>query len=176
MVKYLSIVVKGSKFASIHPMFRLILKAVGKPTEAWQEAALSMYLLRLSPYATLKMTEVAEGHQGSAKPDLEKTRKNEAEKLLKGLPENAFIVALDETGKSFSSEVFATKLADWNQGGRTVVFLIGGSWGLHEDVRKHADATLALGPMTMPHNIARIVLLEQIYRAAMIQNGKMYHK
>jgi 23S rRNA (pseudouridine1915-N3)-methyltransferase len=157
-------------------MKNLIIRAIGKPTDSWQREAIHMYVERLRPFTDLTVVELPEGHGGSAKPNESKTKEIEAISLLKGIPKDAFIVALDETGKSLTSPALSKKMAEWSDGGRTIAFLIGGSWGLHESVLKQANVTLSFGPMTLPHNLARIVLLEQIYRAAMIQSGKTYHK
>jgi 23S rRNA (pseudouridine1915-N3)-methyltransferase len=158
-------------------MKTLMIRTIGKLPESWQKEAIHIYEERLDAFGGVEIVELPEGHGGSAKPDEAKTRKVEAESLLKGIPDGAFIVALDETGKSMTSPTFATKLMDWSSGGsRTVVFLIGGSWGLDASVRDRSDVILSLGPMTLPHGIARVVLLEQLYRAKMISAGKTYHK
>ena len=157
-------------------MHKTTLRVIGRAQETWHVEALESYLDRLSPFQKIDLIELPEGHGGSAKPDLAKTRKVEAESLLKGIPDGAFVVALDETGKRFDSPTFAKKLESWTEGGRPVVFLIGGSWGLDASVRDRADVVLSLGEMTLPHLLARIVLLEQLYRAESILNGKTYHK
>lgn len=158
-------------------MMKLKIRAVGKLGEDWQKEAVDIYVNRLKPLSPVEIIELPEGHGGSAKPDPEKTRKTEEVSLLKGLPEDAFVVALDETGKQHPSPAFADRMEDWsNQGARTVTFLIGGSWGLSDGVRKRANAVLSLGKLTLPHALARIVLIEQLYRAAMIRSGKTYHK
>lgn len=157
-------------------MKHLVIRTIGKPTEDWHPQAIHSYLKRLTPFAKLDLIELSEGHEGSAKPDEAKTRRAEAESLLKGIPPDAWVVALDEGGKNLASPELAAKLADWTSGGRTVVFLIGGSWGLDPSVRERADFGLSLGKQTLPHLLARIVLLEQLYRAETILNGKTYHK
>lgn len=157
-------------------MHKTTLRVIGRAQETWHVEALESYLDRLSPFQKIDLIELPEGHGGSAKPDLAKTRKVEAESLLKGIPDGAFVVALDETGKRFDSPTFAKKLETWAEGGRPVVFLIGGSWGLDASVRDRADVVLSLGEMTLPHLLARIVLLEQLYRAESILSGKTYHK
>ena len=157
-------------------MHKTTLRVIGRAQETWHVEALESYLDRLSPFQKIDLIELPEGHGGSAKPDLAKTRKVEAESLLKGIPDGAFAVALDETGKRFDSPTFAKKLETWAEGGRPVVFLIGGSWGLDASVRDRADVVLSLGEMTLPHLLARIVLLEQLYRAESILSGKTYHK
>lgn len=154
-----------------------MIRAIGRLPEPWQKEAVHMYEERLAPFGGVDITELPEGHGGSSKPDEHKTRSVEANSLLKGVPEDAFLVALDETGKSLSSVKLAEKLQDWSDDGRrTVAFVIGGSWGLDERVRKKAGAILSFGPMTLPHGIARVILLEQLYRAQMIRAGREYHK
>src|SRR5271156_2864870 len=108
-------------------MKTLIIRLIGKPTDAWHQNAIRMYEERLHPFASVQTVELPEGHGGSAKPDLVKTRKTEAQSLLKGIPDDAFVVTLDETGKELDSPAFAAKLSDWSDGGRTVMFLVGGS-------------------------------------------------
>ncbi len=157
-------------------MFSLQIRAVGALQESWHPQAIHSYLTRLLPFARLEVKEITEGHQGSAKPNLEKARKLEAESLLKNLPSNAIVIALDETGKEMDSRTFAKQLETWGGTGTPVVFLIGGSWGLDASVRERAHVVVSLGKMTLPHAMARIVLVEQLYRAMTILNGKEYHK
>lgn len=135
-----------------------------------------MYLARLKPFAKIELTEIAEGHQGSAKPDTNKTRSREAESLTKGQPKGSFVIALDETGTNLDSPTFSRKLETWTESGQPLVFLIGGSWGLDPAIRSQANAVISLGKQTLPHQLARIVLLEQLYRAETISRGKEYHK
>lgn len=158
-------------------MFQCSIRAIGKYPESWQQEAASIYQKRLKPLISLEVIECPEGHAGSQTMDHDKTRHHEAEALLKGISKDSFVVALDETGKSMSSTTFSQALTDWcEHGQRPVVFCIGGSWGLDASVRARANAILSLGLMTLPHGFARIVLLEQLYRAVMIQQGKTYHK
>lgn len=152
------------------------IRAIGKPTEDWQIEAADTYLQRLKPFSKADIVELKEGHGGSAKPDADKTRKIEAESLLKSIPDNAVIIALDETGHNLDSIAFANKLDSLSSSGAPLVFLIGGSWGLDQSVRDRAKLTLSFGKQTLPHNLARIVLLEQLYRAATILSKKEYHK
>lgn len=157
-------------------MQRVIIRAIGKLGAGWPREAAADFLERIRPFATVDIIELPEGHDGSAKPDLVRTRQAEAISLLKGIPESAFVIALDETGKNSSSTEFSDRVGTWSEGGRPVVFLIGGSWGLDQSARERADAILSFGKMTFPHALARVMLLEQLYRAAMIQSGKTYHK
>ncbi len=157
-------------------MKNLTIRAIGTLGEPWHKQAIHTYASRLEPFGGIEVIELPEGHKKSAKPDIAQTQSREAESLLKGIPPQATIIALDETGKEYDSLGFSKKLEEWSGGGKPVVFLIGGSWGLHADIRAKAQAIVSLGKMTLPHALARIVLLEQIYRAVMIQRGKEYHK
>lgn len=157
-------------------MPRFTIRAIGKLPTGWPREAAADFLERLSPFAQLQVIELPEGHEGSLKPDIERTRRIEAASLLKNLPEEALVIALDETGKQYSSPDFATFLSQRLPPGGTVIFLIGGSWGLDVSVRERADLIWSLGKITLPHALARIVLLEQVYRTILIQSGKTYHK
>ncbi|MBM3204425.1 23S rRNA (pseudouridine(1915)-N(3))-methyltransferase RlmH [Candidatus Uhrbacteria bacterium] len=157
-------------------MHRLYIRAIGSAHEDWHPQAIHSYLKRLGPFAKIEISELKEGHGGSAKPDENKTKMIEAEQLLKAIPDGSTVVVLDETGKNLASMEFASKLDDWTQGGRAIVFLIGGSWGLDKSVRQRADFVLSLGRQTLPHLLARITLLEQLYRAETILAHKTYHK
>lgn len=167
-------------------MKRIHIRAVGRLPEAWQREAQTALLARLQPYAKTEIIEVSEGHGGSRKPDAARAKRAEAEALYpsssplgKGRKigvSNAFVIALDEHGKAYDSPAFATQLESWSEGGRPLVFMIGGSWGLDESLVQQADATLSLGKMTWPHAVARLLLLEQLFRAEAISRGKEYHK
>lgn len=157
-------------------MHHFILRVIGSTNEDWHPQAIHSYLKRLTPFAKVQVIELKEGHGGSAKPDETKTKAKEAEQLLKAIPEGAAIVVLDESGKNLSSLELATKIEGWGEGGRSIVFLIGGSWGIDPRVRQEADFVLSLGKQTLPHLLARIVLLEQLYRTETILHKKIYHK
>lgn len=157
-------------------MHRFLLRVIGSAHEPWHPQAIHSYEKRLSQYAKLEIKEYPEGHQGSAKPNEGKTRSLEADVLLDKIPSSTTIVVLDEGGKNVSSAELATKIEQWSEGGRSILFIIGGSWGLDERVKQKAHATLSLGRQTLPHFLARIVLLEQLYRAETILAGKTYHK
>ncbi|MBD3251142.1 23S rRNA (pseudouridine(1915)-N(3))-methyltransferase RlmH [Candidatus Uhrbacteria bacterium] len=156
-------------------MKNLIIRAIGKPNEDWQRRAIHMYAKRLDAFGGVEIIELPEGHKGSAKPDADRTKKAEAECLQKGIPETGTIIALDEGGKELDSHQFAKKLEVLEPMG-PITFLIGGSWGLDLSMKDHADLTLSLGKPTYTHALARVMLLEQIYRAKMINSGKAYHK
>ena len=104
-------------------------------------------------------------------------REREGERLLAALPERAKTVVLDERGEMLSSTRFAAVLARWRDSGdRDIVFVIGGAEGLSETVRARADLLLALGPMTWPHQLVRVLLLEQLFRVQSIWSGHPYHR
>jgi 23S rRNA (pseudouridine1915-N3)-methyltransferase len=157
-------------------MHHFILRVIGETHEGWHPQAIHTYINSLKPFAKVEMIELEEAHRGAAKPNVEETRKREGERLLQSLPAQATIVVLDERGVNDASTKFAERIAQWAEGGKPVVFLIGGSWGLSDEMRKKAHHLLSFGKQTLPHVLSRIILLEQLYRAETILRGKEYHK
>ncbi|MBN2847864.1 MAG: 23S rRNA (pseudouridine(1915)-N(3))-methyltransferase RlmH [Coriobacteriia bacterium] len=153
---------------------RLTLVCVGRLKERhWRDAA-DEYLKRLGPYARVTVTEVPDR---DVTADEAKGLAAEAADVLRALPEGATVVALDIGGRSLSSTGFAEWLSAHGLAGRSqIAFVLGGAAGLHPDVLARADERLSLGPMTLPHQLARVVLLEQIYRAFRIARGEPYHR
>lgn len=148
--------------------------------EPWHKQAIHMYTQRYSQFGKLEIQELPEGHKGSAKPNLVKTLQTESDSLLKNIDPNSFVIALDETGTQLTSQDL-TNLINGSHpslviGNRSLVIMIGGSWGLDKKVLTKANLTLSLGKITLPHSLARIILLEQLYRAQMINSGRKYHK
>lgn len=135
------------------------------------EAELVTEFRRRIPWP-LEVTEVEERrHRGKERTAAE------GKKLLAAVPEGAFIAVLERTGKAVSSEQLAAKIRNWmERGEREICFLIGGSGGHSADVLERADIKLSFGPMTWPHQLARVMLLEQLYRAWAILSGHPYHK
>lgn len=152
------------------------IRSIGKPQDPWSRQAINMYTTRCALFGKIEVLEGPEGHAGSIKPNIGKAKQIEANYLLKNLPKDTYLIALDENGKQFSSEEFSKSLEKEAETGRSIVFLIGGSWGLDIELLKKAHLKLSLGKITLPHSLARIVLLEQIYRAFMISDGRSYHK
>jgi 23S rRNA (pseudouridine1915-N3)-methyltransferase len=158
---------------------RLLIAAVGRLKAGPERELLARYLeranasgksLSLSP---VDVIEIPESHAQTAA----KRKSDEAKALLAALPESAKIIALDERGKSVSSDDFAKRLARLrDDGAHGVAFMIGGADGLDETVRKKAELSIAFGSMTFPHQIVRILLTEQIYRAMTILSGHPYHR
>ncbi|NHO54033.1 23S rRNA (pseudouridine(1915)-N(3))-methyltransferase RlmH [Acetobacter estunensis] len=145
------------------------LIAIGRMKDAHERALIERYCKRLDP--SLTITELPDGRGAPVE-----IKRREASALLGALPDRALVVALDLGGKVLTSEAFSTRLSGWLETGRTVCFLIGGAEGFDASVIERADATLSLGSLTWPHMLARIMLVEQIYRARAIACGHPYHR
>lgn len=156
-------------------MHKLRIFSVGSAHEDWQREAIHTFCTRLSPFAQVEIKEIADGANGSAKPDPNRVKEKEAESLEKALGDIPYI-ALDERGKNLSSAEWAELLKEAAETGQAVGFVIGGAWGLEARIREKALKTVSFGKQTAPHILARILLLEQLYRAETILKGKEYHK
>ncbi len=160
-------------------MQQITILAVGKIKEKYLNDAVAEYSKRLSRYCKLNITEVAdEKTPDDASPAEEDIiKQKEAQRLLKTLPENAFVITLEIEGKQLSSTELAGKISDLATGGAShIVFVIGGSLGLGDDILKKSDMRLSFSKMTFPHQLMRVILLEQIYRSFRIINKAPYHK
>lgn len=144
--------------------------AVGRMKAGPEQSLYDLYAKRIT--WPLKLVEVEEKRRSSAA----ELKKREGEKLLAALPKSAFVVALDENGKSYASEEFAKILSIWLQSSGDVVFLIGGADGHGKAVHDRADVVFSLGPATWPHMLVRSMLAEQIYRAQCILANHPYHR
>ena len=152
---------------------RLRLAVVGRVKEPHWRAACDEYLKRLRPYATMEVAEVSDRDLGT---DPARAVAAEGADLLRAIPEGSYAIVLDLAGAQRTSEQFSQDLAELMVRGRSdVTFVIGGSAGLAAEVRSRADVTLSLSKMTLPHQLARVVLLEQIYRAFRIMRNEPYH-
>lgn len=150
---------------------RLLIAAVGRIKAGPLADLQSEYVKRLGGSITIKEVE-----ERRALP-AEQRKAREGELLLAALPEDAFVVALDERGTILASAGFAERMQRWQADGvKTLAFVIGGADGLAQPVVQRARLTLSLGAMTWPHLLARILLLEQLYRAQQILNGHPYHR
>lgn len=153
---------------------RIVIAAVGKLKERHFRDAAQEYLKRLGPYAPVEMVEVPDQ---DLTPGEERAKRLEAEALERALPAGAHVIALDAGGKQLSSEAFSAHLAEIAHSGRTALaFIIGGSAGIDPSLLARADERVSLGAMTLPHQLARVVLLEQIYRAFRIMRNEPYHR
>lgn len=133
------------------------------------------YLKRLSPFAKLKVVELPEVPYKSA-DQVEKAKDKEALAIVKQLPEGSIVILLEEKGQERDSVEFSKFLERIGGIGQEIVFVLGSGVGLHPSLKEYSNYTISLGRLTFPHNLARIVLEEQIYRACTIMTGKEYHK
>ncbi|MFA5133341.1 MAG: 23S rRNA (pseudouridine(1915)-N(3))-methyltransferase RlmH [Patescibacteria group bacterium] len=154
-------------------MQNITIIVLGKLKENYWRDAETEYLKRLAPFAKLKIIELRE-EPFSEKDALEKVKEKEAIKILKTLEKikNPHIIALDQNGTEFFSEKFSERL--YKISGE-VVFILGGPLGLHGSIKNMAKEQFSLSRLTFTHQMARVILLEQIYRAAMIKSGRKYH-
>jgi len=159
----------------IQYMYKICLIVIGKQKNGSHQEICDDYLKRLKSDAAIKIIELTETPFHSI-AEKGKVLKTETEKIRMAIPKDSFVIVLEATGKTFASETFAAKLEQWSENGaRPLTIVIGGPLGLSDDLKKEADLLLSLSPMTMPHDLARVVLLEQLYRATTILRGKVYH-
>ncbi|MHB9022624.1 MAG: 23S rRNA (pseudouridine(1915)-N(3))-methyltransferase RlmH [Armatimonadota bacterium] len=158
---------------------RITIIAVGKVRESYLTAGIDEYLKRLGRYATVNVVEVAEEQapESLSAAEQAQVRVREGERMLKALRNTQYVIALTLDGQQLTSEAFATHLQSLATASRSdVALLIGGSLGLDPAVLKRADHRLSFGRMTYPHQLMRMILLEQVYRAFKIIKGEPYHK
>lgn len=156
-------------------MFKIKIIALGKFKEKAYKELEAEYLKRLSPFAKVKIVELPEIGYGKNQ-DLDKVKEEEAEKIIKQLPENGVIILLEEKGAVRNSKDFAIFIERIGGLGKELVFVIGSGIGLHESLKQYSNYTISLSPLTFPHNMARVILEEQLYRTCAILSGKEYHK
>ncbi len=158
---------------------RITIIAVGSIKEKFYRDAIAEYEKRLSRYCKLNIVQVEDektpDKMSQAQGDA--IKKKEAERILKHVKEDACVIALAIRAKMYDSEAFAEEIERLGiQGSSHIQFLIGGSLGLHQDVLDRADQTMSFSMLTFPHQLMRVILLEQIYRGFRIINGEPYHK
>jgi 23S rRNA (pseudouridine1915-N3)-methyltransferase len=153
---------------------KVVIAVVGKPRDRHLAAAIDDYETRIRRYFTLDIAEVREAStKGSA---AEQVRLKEGERLLERIPAAATLFVCDERGETLTSQQFAELIGKARDNARDVAFVIGGAYGLSDDVRARAGRVLQLAPFTVPHEMARLILTEQLYRAGTILRGEPYHK
>lgn len=153
--------------------------SVGKLKEKYLKQGIEEYLKRLKSYAKVNIEEVpdeqAPDHLSEA--EIEEVKRKEGEKILSKLSQDTYCITLEIEGKQLTSEMFAKKLDDLATYGKSkIAFIIGGSHGLSDEVKKRSDFALSFSKMTYPHQLMRLILVEQIYRAFRINRGEPYHK
>ena len=160
-------------------MQKVSIICVGRMKEKFYIEAAAEYGKRLSRFCKLEIIELPEDRlpEDPSKAQIEAALAKEAETIRSKLPSGAMIVAMCVEGKTRSSEDLAQLMEESiHQGGSHLVFLIGGSFGLHPSIKALASFKLSMSPMTFPHHLARVMLLEQIYRGYQINTGSKYHK
>ena len=158
---------------------QITLICVGKIKEKFFKDAIDEYSKRLMRYCRLNIVEVADEMtpDGASDAQVDQILTKEADRIISKIPSGAHVMTLEIKGKEFSSEDLASHIETLGTGGVShIVFVIGGSWGLHRTVTHRADTHLSFSRMTFPHQLMRVILLEQIYRSYRIINGEPYHK
>lgn len=158
---------------------KITVITVGKIKEKYLKDAIAEYSKRLSRYCKLEILEVADEKtpDGASEIVEENIREKEGERILKLIKEDAYVITLEISGKMLTSEELADRIETLGiQGKGHLVFVIGGSIGLGREVLRRSDYALSFSKMTFPHQLMRVILLEQIYRSYRIINGEPYHK
>ena len=160
-------------------MIKLKIITLGKLKEKYLREAEAEYLKRLSAYSKCELVEIEplKLSDNPSENEIEKVLSGEAELIKKKIPENSFIAALCIEGKQYSSEELSNLMFSKIKGGTgNLVFIIGSSYGLHSSIKAMANLKLSFSKMTFPHQLFRIMLLEQVYRGFKIEEGSKYHK
>ena len=160
-------------------MQKVTILCVGKLKEKFYMDAAAEYVKRLSAYCRLTLVELPEEKlpQAPSQAQIDAALEKESQAIRAKLPPSAVLAALCVEGRMRSSEELAQLVVTWEQSSaKHLVFLIGGSYGLHPSIKAEAQVKLSMSPMTFPHHLARVMLLEQLYRAFKIREGSSYHK
>ena len=155
-------------------MLKIKLIVVGSLKESYWREAFAEYCKRLVPYVQLEIKELKETPFRDI-GERENVMKQEGERILAAISRDSYVIVLDREGKQLSSEKFAQSIEREGESGRELIFIIGGALGLAPEVKKRAYLLLSFGDLTFPHQLIRIVLAEQLYRAVTILRGKAYH-
>ena len=158
---------------------KITILAVGKLKEKYWKQAISEYEKRLSAYSKIEIIEVPDekAPENMSDKEIEQVKEKEGQRLLAKIKPQATVITLEIQGKMLSSEGLAEEMQRrMTQGQSDFVFVIGGSNGLHEDVLQRSNYALSFSKMTFPHQMMRVVLIEQVYRAFKIMRGEAYHK
>ena len=160
-------------------MFEITLITMGKLKEKFYISAAEEYKKRLGGYCKFSLIELPEVRlpEDPSPAEIAAGLEKEAESIFAKIPKGAWFCVFTPEGKTLSSESFAEKLKEVKLGGKSsACFLVGSSFGMSPRVKQRSDFKLSMGPMTFPHHLARIMVLEQLYRAEAIQAGSKYHK
>lgn len=157
---------------------KIKIYAIGKIKEQYLKDGINEYVKRISPYSNIEIIEVADSKvkDNPNEADIMKAKDEEGERVLK-LVKNDYLIGLDMNKKEFISEEFAKYIEQkMVEGGSSISFVIGGSYGLSDDLKNRCNSSISLSKMTFLHQMTRLILLEQIYRSFKILNNETYHK
>ncbi|AQQ54905.1 23S rRNA (pseudouridine(1915)-N(3))-methyltransferase RlmH [Planococcus lenghuensis] len=157
----------------------IVIVSVGKLKEKYLKQGIAEYVKRLGAYARISEVEIADekAPETLSEADMEIVKKKEGERILAKIPADAHVIALAIEGKMKTSEQLAEDIEKLMTYGKSkIYFVIGGSLGLHDDVLRRSNEKLSFSPMTFPHQLMRLILVEQVYRAFRIMKGEPYHK
>ena len=159
-------------------MISVTVIAVGKLKESYLRDGCNEYIKRLGAYSKINIVEIDEEKicDNPSQNQIDSVIKKEGERIIKKIPKNSAVIPLCIEGKEYSSPEFSSLIEKISLENSSLCFVIGGSFGLSEDVKKLGNTKLSFGKMTLPHQLARMVLLEQVYRAFSISNNSKYHK
>lgn len=158
---------------------KITILCVGKVKEKFYRDAIEEFVKRLSRYCKLEIVEVSDEKtdEQASETEIRIVKEKEGERLLKSIKEDAYVITLCIDGKQLDSEELSEKIEKLGiQGASHIYFVIGGSLGLADEVIKRSNFKLSFSKMTFPHQLMRVILLEQIYRAYRIMNNEPYHK
>src|SRR5690625_2863647 len=158
---------------------KITIVSVGKMKEKYLKQGIQEYLKRMSNYAKVDIIEVADekAPEYMSGAEMESVKRKEGARILSHVSQDAFVITLEINGKMLSSEQLAAKMDELATYGKSkVVFVIGGSLGISKEVQQRSDLALSFSKMTFPHQLMRLVLLEQVYRGFRILRGEPYHK
>lgn len=159
-------------------MLNVNIICVGKLKESYLREAIEEYSKRMKPLCKLSIIELPEERVGDNPfaAEIQKTVSAESDRILQKVGKGDYVVAMCVEGKNLSSEELSSKIEEIGMISGSVDFIIGGSWGLSDTLKSRADFKLSMGKMTFPHQLFRVMLIEQIYRAFQISKGTKYHK
>lgn len=159
-------------------MQRVTIIAVGRLKDRFYSDAAAEYLKRLSAFCKADIFEVQPAKLPEDPPEslISAALREEGARITERIPKDCAVIVLCVEGRRFTSESFSQLVSGFNAQGRGMAFIIGGSYGLSEEVKRRSDCRMSMSDMTFPHRLARVMLLEQIYRGYMIAAGREYHK
>lgn len=164
---------------NLEELMEIKIIVVGKLKEKYLKNGIAEYLKRMKNYAQIKIIEVKDeaGSQTLSDAEIKQLKEIEGKRIIEKLPDRAKIIALDLKGKQLTSEDFAEEINEtMTYGTSQIAFIIGGSHGLSQEVLQKTDLKISFGKMTYPHQLMRLILVEQIYRAFKIMRNEPYHK